>query len=68
MLMFGSARGMSRDQITTLATKSLAPVGSLLVIMGGGGAFKQIIVDSGAGKSPEKCSRQATSRHCWSRI
>ena len=50
MVMFGSMRGLSREQITNLATKSLLPVGSLLVIMGGGGAFKQIIVDSGAGK------------------
>lgn len=50
MLMLGSSRGLSRDELTNLATKSLAPVGSLLCIMGGGGAFKQIIIDSGAGK------------------
>ncbi len=50
MVMLGSSRGLSRDELTNLATKSLAPVGSLLCIMGGGGAFKQIIVDSGAGK------------------
>ena len=32
-----------------MATESLAPMGALLCIMGGGGAFKQVIVDSGAG-------------------
>jgi H+/gluconate symporter-like permease len=30
-------------------TDSLAPIGTLLVIIGGGGAFKQVIVDSGVG-------------------
>lgn len=49
MICLGSSRGLSRDQITTLATKSLAPIGSLLLIMGAGGALKQIIVDTGAG-------------------
>ena len=32
-----------------MAAESLAPMGALLCIMGGGGAFKQIIVDSGVG-------------------
>ena len=49
MLFFGVSRGLGRDQLAKLATESLGPVGTLLMIMGGGGAFKQIIVDSGAG-------------------
>lgn len=49
MALLGWARGLSREQVTNLATKSLAPIGTLLVIMGAGGAFKQIIVDTGAG-------------------
>ena len=32
-----------------MATDSLEPIGSAAVIMGGGGAFKQVIVDSGVG-------------------
>jgi len=32
-----------------MAAESLAPMGALLCIMGGGGAFKQVIVDSGVG-------------------
>jgi H+/gluconate symporter-like permease len=32
-----------------MTTDSLMPVGTLLAIMGGGGAFKQVIVDSGVG-------------------
>jgi gluconate transporter len=49
MVLLGSARGLNRDQITALANKSLAPTASLLLIMGAGGALKQIIVDTGAG-------------------
>jgi gluconate transporter len=46
---FGIRRGLTREKAAKMATESLAPMGALLCIMGGGGAFKQIIVDSGAG-------------------
>lgn len=49
MVFFGFRRGLDRGGIARLATDSLAPIGTLLVIMGGGGAFKQVIVDSGVG-------------------
>lgn len=47
---FGIRRGLTRAEAATMATESLAPMGALLCIMGGGGAFKQIIVDSGVGQ------------------
>ena len=50
MVFLGLRRGYSRDQIAKLSTDCLAPTASLLLIMGGGGAFKQVIVDSGVGK------------------
>jgi gluconate transporter len=46
---FGIRRGLSRDKVLKLATDSLVPVGSLILIIGGGGALKQVIVDSGVG-------------------
>ena len=49
MYAFGVRRGLNRDALGKMATDSLAPIGTLLAIMGGGGAFKQIIVDSGVG-------------------
>ena len=49
MYVFGVRRGMSRDEMGKMATEALLPIGTLLAIMGGGGAFKQVIVDSGAG-------------------
>src|SRR6185369_9253138 len=47
MIFLGTRRGMNRDQVTKLATDSLAPVATLLLIIAGGGAFKQVIVDCG---------------------
>ncbi|MBI3667009.1 MAG: gluconate transporter [Acidobacteria bacterium] len=49
MVFLGLRRGFSRAQIATFSTDCLAPTASLLLIMGGGGAFKQVIVDSGVG-------------------
>ncbi len=49
MYFFGVRRGLNRDQVLKMATDSLIPAGTLLVIIGGGGAFKQIIVDCGVG-------------------
>src|SRR5207247_3474456 len=37
------------DKALKLATDSLLPVGSLILIIGGGGALKQVIVDTGVG-------------------
>ncbi len=47
--VLGFARGLTREQVTRALTASLAPTGSLLLIMGAGGALKQVIVDIGAG-------------------
>jgi gluconate transporter len=49
MYVFGVRRGLQRDQLAKMATDSLLPIGTLLAIIGGGGAFKQVIVDSGVG-------------------
>jgi gluconate transporter len=47
--IFGFRRGLNRDAVYRMATESLVPIGTLLAIIGGGGAFKQVIVDSGVG-------------------
>jgi gluconate transporter len=49
MYVFGFRRGLSRGDVARLMTDSLLPIGTLLAIIGGGGAFKQIIVDCGVG-------------------
>jgi len=50
LYFFGIRRGVSAAEASKLAGQSLAPMGALLCIMGGGGAFKQVIVDSGVGQ------------------
>jgi gluconate transporter len=49
MVVFGFRTGLNRQDVQRMATDSLMPIGTLLAIMGGGGAFKQVIVDSGVG-------------------
>jgi gluconate transporter len=49
MYFLGRRRGLKGEQITQIATAALAPLGTLLLIIGGGGALKQVIVDSGIG-------------------
>jgi gluconate transporter len=49
MYLLGVRRGLTRDAMARMANDCLAPMGALLAIMGGGGAFKQVIVDSGVG-------------------
>ena len=60
MLCFGFARGLDRKGISKMATDALEPIGTLLVIMGGGGAFKQVIVDSGVGPYAAKLLADST--------
>jgi gluconate transporter len=49
MYVFGFRCGLDRNEVAKMSGDALMPVGTLLAIMGGGGAFKQIIVDSGVG-------------------
>lgn len=47
----GTRRGLSRAQIQKQANGSLAGASLILLVIGGGGAFKQVLVDSGIGKA-----------------
>ncbi len=46
---FGTARGFSKEKIVDLLNDSLAPVASIILIVGAGGGFKQMLVASGVG-------------------
>ncbi|GFM86855.1 permease [Pseudomonas cichorii] len=46
---FGSARGFDRTKIMKLLDQSLAPVAAIVLIVGAGGGFKQMLVASGVG-------------------
>ena len=46
---FGSARGFSRQAIMKMLDQSLAPTAAIVLIVGAGGGFKQMLVDTGVG-------------------
>jgi GntP family gluconate:H+ symporter len=46
---FGAARGFDRTKIIKLLDQSLTPVAAILLIVGAGGGFKQMLVASGVG-------------------
>lgn len=46
---FGFARGFSRAQVMKLLDQSLAPTAAIILIVGAGGGFKQMLVDTGVG-------------------
>lgn len=46
---FGVARGFSKEKINSLLNESLAPVAAIVLIVGAGGGFKQMLVASRVG-------------------
>lgn len=47
---FGIARGKKMTDIMESIQRSVEPIAMILLVVGGGGAFKQVLVDSGVGK------------------
>lgn len=46
----GIKKGFSKDQLLDISTRSLYPAGVIILLTGAGGAFKQILIDTGAGE------------------
>jgi GntP family gluconate:H+ symporter len=49
MFTFGLASGMNRAAISKSCSDSLAPIAGIFLIVGAGGGFKQVLVDTGIG-------------------
>jgi GntP family gluconate:H+ symporter len=47
----GFARGFTKEDISKFTSESLAPIAGIVLIIGGGGAFKQVLIDSGVGQA-----------------
>lgn len=45
----GMRQGMDKNKIKELTEECILPVGSIVLIIGAGGGFKQILIDSGVG-------------------
>lgn len=50
----GINRGYKVNQVMDTLTNAIYPIGMMLLIIGGGGAFKQILIDGGVGKTVEE--------------
>jgi len=48
--LLGIRRGMSREKLLQITTRSLTPVGMIILLIGAGGVFKQVLVDTGSGE------------------
>jgi gluconate transporter len=49
MLFFRGASDAQRDKLKTGISRALEPTGAVILVTGAGGAFKQVLVDTGAG-------------------
>ena len=49
MYFLGFRQGLDKNQVKTLIEECFLPVGSIIAIIGAGGGFKQILIDSGVG-------------------
>lgn len=47
--LLGTRRGYTRKELLDISSKALAPAGMIILIIGSGGAFKQMLIDSGVG-------------------
>lgn len=48
---FGAQRGFGRDQLLKFTTDCLAPTATILLVIGAGGGFNRVLLDSGVGKA-----------------
>jgi GntP family gluconate:H+ symporter len=56
MWAFGLARGLKGTEVNRFVGAALAPAAGILLIIGAGGGFKQVLVDSGIGTAIAKAA------------
>jgi gluconate:H+ symporter, GntP family len=47
----GSARGFTRDQVLKFCNDCLAPTATILLVIGAGGGFNRVLIESGVGRA-----------------
>ncbi len=60
MFTFGLWRGMNMEKVSKFCDQSLPSVATILMVIGGGGAFNKVLLDSGVGN---EIAKLATSAH-----
>ncbi|HET7456679.1 MAG TPA: GntP family permease [Gemmatimonadaceae bacterium] len=53
----GSPRRLTREEIMKFCNDCLAPTAAILLVIGGGGGFNQVLVDSGVGRAVASMAR-----------
>ena len=48
--VLGIKQGFSKEELLNITSKSLGPAGMIILITGAGGVFKQLLINTGAGK------------------
>ncbi|PTE68399.1 gluconate permease [Staphylococcus devriesei] len=56
----GLQRGRKMDDIMKSATNAIYPIGMMILIIGGGGTFKQVLIDGGVGDTIAKMFEGST--------
>jgi GntP family gluconate:H+ symporter len=56
MWTFGLARGLGTRKVNELAGAALAPAAGIILIIGAGGGFKQVLIDAGIGGAIAKAA------------
>ncbi|SFB62950.1 gluconate:H+ symporter, GntP family [Cohnella sp. OV330] len=59
LFSLGFFRGFSKNDISRFTHECLAPTASIILIIGGGGAFKQVLINSGVGDAIAAIATQA---------
>jgi Gnt-I system low-affinity gluconate transporter len=52
--ILGLKRGLSKDQLASISTKSFYPVGVIILVTGAGGVYKEVLITTGAGEMMAK--------------
>lgn len=55
----GYARGFKKEDLSRFTSECLAPTATIILIIGGGGAFKQVLINSGVGSAIAELATQA---------
>jgi len=48
--VLGIRRGLTKEELLKIATKSMAPAGLIILLTGAGGVFKQMLINTGSGE------------------
>ena len=63
----GLHKGKKMQETMQSVTNSIYPIGMMLLIIGGGGAFKQILIDGGVGDTIKAAFQVHQCRHFYLR-